>query len=205
WTRELCRDHDQLLAIGEEMSRRIEAVNGEFYEAGNTADTIYLASGGANDWTYGATDMLGYAYELRDRGQFGFLLPPDQILPTAEEIFPAAVYLAEEALNLPPRMMLESDPLQAGALTELRVMNAGANEEVYFTYSLTGTGWTPVDLLGHGVGLRAPTLIGTAIADASGSASITTNIPSSAPSIPVWLQAVRVGDETNIVVTEVQN
>ena len=36
---------------------------------------------------------LEVTYELRDTGQYGFLLPPDQILPTCEEVYPAFLEL----------------------------------------------------------------------------------------------------------------
>ena len=45
-----------------------------------------IASGGSTDWVY---DDLGVTYafalELRDKGLHGFLLPEDQIEPTAQE------------------------------------------------------------------------------------------------------------------------
>lgn len=205
FTENLCRDHDDLYAIAGEMSAIVRSVHGKVYDFGPVATTIYLASGGANDWTYGAADMLGYAYELRDEGQFGFLLPPDQILPTCEEIFPAAVHLAEEARALPPRMLLEAEPLVPGTAADLQVINAGPNTDVYFVYSLAGTGWTPVAALGHGIGLSSPSLLGSERTNGTGGAILTANIPSGAPSVPVWLQAVRVGDESNIVATRVTN
>ena len=44
-------------------------------------------SGGSIDWTY---EVLGvkysYALELRDDGNYGFILPPEQIIPCGEEM-----------------------------------------------------------------------------------------------------------------------
>jgi len=40
------------------------------------------------DWAYTKltpTAKLHFTYELRDKGQFGHLLPADQILPSCEE------------------------------------------------------------------------------------------------------------------------
>jgi hypothetical protein len=34
---------------------------------------------------------FSYAYEFRDKGQFGFILPANQIIPNAEEVFDSIV------------------------------------------------------------------------------------------------------------------
>ena len=54
-----------------------------------------VASGSSIDWAYGAAEIIfSYGVELRDKGQFGFLLPPDQILPSGEETLQALRALA---------------------------------------------------------------------------------------------------------------
>lgn len=46
------------------------------------------AAGGSEDWTYGQLGVkYSFSVELRDTGRYGFLLPPDQIIPTGEETF----------------------------------------------------------------------------------------------------------------------
>ena len=46
------------------------------------------ASGGSEDWTYGELGVkYSFSVELRDKGYYGFLLPPDQIIPSGEETF----------------------------------------------------------------------------------------------------------------------
>ena len=46
------------------------------------------AAGGSEDWTYGKLGVkYSFSVELRDTGRYGFLLPPDQIIPTGEETF----------------------------------------------------------------------------------------------------------------------
>jgi murein tripeptide amidase MpaA len=84
-------------SINAELEAVVEGVNGFNYTAGPTATTIYIASGGSSDWSYGQLGALGYAIELRDEGQFGFVLPADQIIPTAEENTALALRFAEIA------------------------------------------------------------------------------------------------------------
>ena len=46
------------------------------------------AAGGSEDWTYGKLGIkYSFGTELRDTGRYGFLLPANQILPTAREYF----------------------------------------------------------------------------------------------------------------------
>jgi hypothetical protein len=45
------------------------------------------------DWVFGVRGALSFTYELRDTGQYGFLLPPDHILPNCEEVYPAFLEL----------------------------------------------------------------------------------------------------------------
>ena len=42
---------------------------------------------------YAQLGILSAAFECRDRGQYGFLLPPDQIIPNNEELVPAIMHL----------------------------------------------------------------------------------------------------------------
>lgn len=40
---------------------------------------------------------IAYTYELRDRGSHGFLLPPNQIIPSGEETMDSLVAMFKEA------------------------------------------------------------------------------------------------------------
>lgn len=50
-----------------------------------------MASGGSCDWVLKQIEnyvgRCAFTYELRDTGRHGFLLPPEQIIPTGEETF----------------------------------------------------------------------------------------------------------------------
>lgn len=57
---------------------------------GPAASTLYPASGGSDDWAKGVIKMkYAYTIELRDQGQYGFVLPASYIQPTAREAFAA--------------------------------------------------------------------------------------------------------------------
>ncbi len=71
------------------------AVNGVPYTAGPVYTTIYPASGIAVDWWYGGRSVYGLTIELRDTGSYGFMLPPEQIIPTGEENLEGVKALAD--------------------------------------------------------------------------------------------------------------
>lgn len=75
---------DQLNAA---MSDAIRGVHGKVYTYGSWYTNLYPSSGVMTDWTYGDRGILSWTLELRDTGQYGFLLPPDQIIPTGQEAF----------------------------------------------------------------------------------------------------------------------
>ncbi|KAG8138516.1 hypothetical protein E2320_004401 [Naja naja] len=59
------------------------------------------ASGGTVDWTYDQGIKYSYTFELRDKGRYGFLLPANQILPTAEETWLALMVIMEHTRDHP--------------------------------------------------------------------------------------------------------
>lgn len=57
-----------------------------------------VASGITMDWaTAKANIKISYTYELRDEGEFGFLLPENQIIPNGEEFLAGLVALVQVA------------------------------------------------------------------------------------------------------------
>jgi len=77
------------------MAAAIYAVHGETYVHGPIGATLYLASGNAVDWMYGDRGVFSWTIELRPTGSTpGFLLPPEEILPTCEENYQAILLLA---------------------------------------------------------------------------------------------------------------
>lgn len=80
--------------VGFGMQADVFDAHGELYVAGPTYTTIYPASGVSVDWTYMQRDVLSFAFECRDTGNFGFVLPTDQIIPNGEEMVPALLRIA---------------------------------------------------------------------------------------------------------------
>jgi len=59
------------------------------------------SSGNSRDWAAGAAHIpYVYTVELRDRGQHGFLLPPDQILQTGVETWEGVKAMMNAIRNL---------------------------------------------------------------------------------------------------------
>ncbi|XP_051785133.1 carboxypeptidase A6 [Erpetoichthys calabaricus] len=67
------------------------------YQYGPASTTLYLSSGSSMDWAYRNGIPYAFAFELRDTGYFGFLLPEFLINPTCTETMRAVKTLA---LNL---------------------------------------------------------------------------------------------------------
>lgn len=93
-------DRTTFNVLNSQIQAAIFSAYGEFYTAGPAGATLYLAAGTMPDWTYGNRDVLGWTIELRDTGDFGFELPADQILPTAEENLAGVLALADYVADL---------------------------------------------------------------------------------------------------------
>ena len=83
WTTSSSPDESGLMSLGEKMAKAIQA-NGEPYR-NIRGSQLYVHSGAMVDFFYGDKKIFGYTVELRDRGRYGFALPPSLILPTCVE------------------------------------------------------------------------------------------------------------------------
>jgi len=104
WTQSLCPDDAPLKQIGDGMSFEIRQVHQRAYSSERAAQ-LYIACGGADDWFYGKKTnpiWATYTIELRDTGQYGFLLPAAQIIPTGQEIYSAMKYYLSMVLQNHP-------------------------------------------------------------------------------------------------------
>ncbi|KAM5333191.1 mast cell carboxypeptidase A [Glossophaga mutica] len=69
------------------------------YIYGPTASTIYPVSGSSLDWAYNLGIKHTFAFELRDKGRFGFLLPESQIKSTCKETMLAVKFIVKYILK----------------------------------------------------------------------------------------------------------
>ena len=93
-TREPAADRDRLAAYGDRMASAIYASDGKSYRVQSGAE-LYPASGTLSDWAYGDQGIWSFVFELRPApGGGGFVLPPEEIVPTCEESLAAVLELA---------------------------------------------------------------------------------------------------------------
>jgi len=86
YTNTLPDDYNEMLEIALRGEAALEAVHGKTYDVGCIPCMLYIASGSSTDWAHGEAGIFfTTSMELRDTGAYGFLLPPEQIIPTAEE------------------------------------------------------------------------------------------------------------------------
>ncbi|XP_004677099.1 PREDICTED: carboxypeptidase A2 [Condylura cristata] len=76
---------DELNEVAQRAAQSVASLHGTSYRVGPICSVIYQASGGSIDWAYDSGIKYSFAFELRDTGRYGFLLPASQILPTASE------------------------------------------------------------------------------------------------------------------------
>jgi carboxypeptidase A4 len=98
-TRERSRDHRRLAGLADSMVKAIAAAHGERYRP-MSGESLYPASGTLMDWAYGTHGVASFVIELRPRGGTGFVLPPDQIVPTCDEGLAAVLALGEGAADV---------------------------------------------------------------------------------------------------------
>ena len=91
-----------MVGMAGEMQTLIQGVHGKVYVPQQSSE-LYPTAGDTTDWTYGTYGIPSFTVELRPRTfqEGGFILPPDQILPTWEENRPAAFRFIEQLLAVP--------------------------------------------------------------------------------------------------------
>uniref|UniRef100_F6SRS6 Carboxypeptidase A4 n=1 Tax=Callithrix jacchus TaxID=9483 RepID=F6SRS6_CALJA len=85
YTAKKASDAEELDKLARRAAKALASVSGTEYQVGPTCTTVYPASGSSIDWAYDNGIKFAFTFELRDTGTYGFLLPANQIIPTAEE------------------------------------------------------------------------------------------------------------------------
>uniref|UniRef100_A0A0K2U9N3 Carboxypeptidase A2 (Pancreatic) [Rattus norvegicus] n=1 Tax=Lepeophtheirus salmonis TaxID=72036 RepID=A0A0K2U9N3_LEPSM len=76
-------DHQRIMQKG---SRAIRKATDEVFFYGPVSKILTTVGGGSTDWAYDALGVkYAFAFEMRDKGNFGFLLPQEQIEPATRE------------------------------------------------------------------------------------------------------------------------
>ncbi|XP_049537316.1 zinc carboxypeptidase-like isoform X2 [Anopheles darlingi] len=89
---EYSENYYDMMEMGEAGAIAISRRYGTSYTVGTTADVLYINSGSSRDWAHGTQGTpVAATIEFRDTGYYGFILPPDQIVPNALEIMDGLV------------------------------------------------------------------------------------------------------------------
>lgn len=98
WTTQLCEDEPLFSDLGAAMQAAVASVHGRVYTPGPIGTTLYLASGSSVDWVYATGGALSTTIEVRDTGDYGFLIPANEVRPCAEENSEAALSMMQTLL-----------------------------------------------------------------------------------------------------------
>ncbi|XP_022539293.2 carboxypeptidase A1 [Astyanax mexicanus] len=101
YTRTPCKDQAELHEVVRRAVIALQRPYSTKYKYGSIINVVYEASGGSIDWTYNQGIKYSYTFELRDTGLYGFLLPANQIIPTAEETWLALMTIMQHTKNNP--------------------------------------------------------------------------------------------------------
>ncbi|XP_054476768.1 carboxypeptidase A1-like [Anoplopoma fimbria] len=101
YTRTPARDQTELHNLAKKAITDLASLYGTSYRFGSIIRTIYQASGGTIDWTYNQGIKYSYTFELRDTGRYGFILPANQIIPTAKETWLALMAIMDHTFKNP--------------------------------------------------------------------------------------------------------
>ncbi len=194
-------DYSTHNSIAVAMTDAIRDVHGKNYIPGIWYTVLYPSSGIMIDWMYAQRGAVSYTCELRDTGQFGFILPADQIIPTAEEAFAGLLELAEAEFESP--LVLDATSLIRGEQATLRAARCTPGIPAHFIYSLAGEGQTFVPQLNVTLDLDDPRLIASVTADAEGNAVLTRTLPPGLPPTVIWLQSAQTGRKSNVLLTQI--
>jgi len=94
---------DLQIKMGTIALNALTPVYGTKYDLGPIAEIIYQVGGSSVDWTFDVQSIIySYGVELRDTGQYCFLLPPNQIIPTGQETFDGIKAATRYLLQNPP-------------------------------------------------------------------------------------------------------
>jgi len=100
YSEDLTPDYPELKRLGDAAAAELKSHYGTAYRVGNAASILYFSSGSSRDWAKGEGGFkYVYTIELRDTGNYGFLLPKEQIIPTAIETWAGIQVIANNYVH----------------------------------------------------------------------------------------------------------
>ncbi|RKP25644.1 hypothetical protein SYNPS1DRAFT_2973, partial [Syncephalis pseudoplumigaleata] len=94
--RQIPRNKENMLEMALGAVESIRRVNGTRFEVGSVCNIMYRQSGTAIDWIHRhAHALFSFWIELRDTGTYGFMLPPEYILPSGEEMLAGVLHVGD--------------------------------------------------------------------------------------------------------------
>lgn len=99
YTEELPPNHKTLEQIAKSSVKALQSLYNTSYTYGPIATTIYPVCGSTIDWTYDMGIKYSFVFELRDEGEYGFLLPEHDIEPTCKETMLAVKQIASHVID----------------------------------------------------------------------------------------------------------
>ncbi|XP_065357624.1 zinc carboxypeptidase [Calliphora vicina] len=93
--------YDQMMHVAKGYADALYRRYNTVFTYGSSATTLYKVSGSGKEWAYGVKGIpIPYTIELRDKGEYGFVLPPEMILPVAKEVLDGFVGMINAAQEI---------------------------------------------------------------------------------------------------------
>ncbi|XP_075149909.1 zinc carboxypeptidase [Haematobia irritans] len=93
--------YEEMMYVAKGYADALNQRYGTVYTYGSSATTLYEVSGSGKEWAYGVKGIpIPYTIELRDKGEYGFILPPEMIIPVAKETLDGFVGLINAAKEI---------------------------------------------------------------------------------------------------------
>ncbi|XP_028046670.1 zinc carboxypeptidase [Monomorium pharaonis] len=97
-------NYDWLMRIATEAANVLKWQHGTHYQVGTVSNLTGIADGTSIDYvTRILNKPIAFVYKLRDTSRYGYLLPPEEIVPTGEETLKSLMtllyYITEKILN----------------------------------------------------------------------------------------------------------
>jgi len=147
----------------------------------------------------------GLSWSTNDYGPTGVSVDEVVFMHDTETLLAATHGRGLWTADLPTRLLeLEIVNLQAGEPAEMIVTGAEPGARVHFGLSTTGLGQKFAPNLTVTLGLDRANILGSAIADATGTATLTKTLPADSSGQQVWIQAAAIGATSQVLERAVQ-